>query len=428
VTGVTSSNCFAGGFFGNLGWNADLGYMGHKVTDCTADVDIITKVATAGGFVGSATNSNNNSMYATFENCVAKGDVTVVEDGTANVGGFAGDADRGVYTNCSAEGTVTNNGTGFAGGFIGYIKDTNPKYDHRYPAGTRDYLVDVQTFDNCKGSMDPFFGGVADSKPVSELVNKESYVASVGEVYYTDFANALAAAMAGDVKTIVLHAPMVITEDTTLDLTGLTLDGNGILPAIRIQNGASVIVKGGNFINETSYLFILGASDGSSKGNLTIEDGSFEAQTTIASVTKGTLTIEGGEFKAAEGTYGATYLLNCIDANYKDGSAVIEITGGRFYGFNPADNAAEGAGTNFCAYGYAGKLDETTGYYSVVIADILEIWTKEDLIAFAEICRSGNNLSGKTVKLMADIDFGWDEWLPFNFYGTFDGNNHTISN
>ena len=426
VTGVTSADCFAGGFFGNLGWNADLGQMGHKVTDCSADVDIVTKVAPAGGFVGSATNSNNNSMYATFTDCVAKGDVTVVEGGTANIGGFAGNADRGMYTDCVAEGTLTNNGTGYTGGFIGYIKDTTPKYDGRYPAGTRDYLVDVLTFDTCKGSVDPFIGAVADTKPASELINKDSYVASVGNAYYADFENAVAAAQAGDIKDIVLHAPVVITEDTTLDLTGLTVDGNGVYPAFRIQNGANVTVKGGTVTN-SDYVFVLGASDGSSAGNLTIESGSYTGTTSVISVTKGTLTVLGGEFKAAESEYGATYLLNCIDGNYKDGSAKIIVKGGTFYGFDPKNNAAEGAETNFCANNYT--TTEADDVFTVVVADPFNIYTVDDLFEFAALANSGNNFSGWTVNLMADIDLGGMTWTPIaSFAGNFVGNNHIISN
>ena len=170
ASGVTSADCFAGGFFGNLGWNADLGQMGHVITDCTADVDIITKVALAGGFVGSATNSNDNSMYATFNNCVADGDVTCVEEGTAPIGGFAGDADRGVYNDCEANGAVTNSGTGNKGGFIGEFKDVTPKYDHRYPAGTRDYNVEVSTIKDCKGStsVDKMIGSTAEEVELTE--------------------------------------------------------------------------------------------------------------------------------------------------------------------------------------------------------------------------------------------------------------------
>jgi hypothetical protein len=45
-------------------------------------------------------------------------------------------------------------------------------------------------------------------------------------------------------------------------------------------------------------------------------------------------------------------MLNCIDANYTNGTAVISVSGGSFYGFDPGDNAAEGEGTNFLADGY----------------------------------------------------------------------------
>ena len=147
ATGVTGENNSVGGFFGNLGWNADLGQKGHVVTNCSADVDVISGGAPAGGFVGSATNLNNASMYAEFYNCVATGDVT---NTNGYAGGFAGDADRGLYNNCNASGKVTGN---YAGGFIGAIEDVTPKYDHRYPAGTRDYLVDEIFITNCVGSV-----------------------------------------------------------------------------------------------------------------------------------------------------------------------------------------------------------------------------------------------------------------------------------
>ena len=38
----------------------------------------------------------------TLIGCEAKGTVTLVEGGTANIGGFVGQTDRGIYVNCSA--------------------------------------------------------------------------------------------------------------------------------------------------------------------------------------------------------------------------------------------------------------------------------------------------------------------------------------
>lgn len=47
------------------------------------------------------------------------------------------------------------------------------------------------------------------------------------------------------------------------------------------------------------------------------------------------------------------FVLNCYDANRRNGTAKIIVTGGTFIGFNPGDCKAEGDGTNFVAPGYA---------------------------------------------------------------------------
>ena len=240
-----------------------------------------------------------------------------------------------------------------------------------------------------------------------------------------------------------VEEPIVVNFPMTLDLNGKTLTGtekNGeqVYPMIRVQNGASVTVKNGSMVND-DYVFVLGASDGSSEGYLTIESGSYTGETTVASVTKGELTVTGGEFKTTEGEYDATYLLNCIDANYKDGSAKITVTGGTFHGFNPENNAAEGEGTNFVAVGYR-AVDNQDNSWTVSEWNG-EIWTKEDLEYFAALVDAGVSFEGKTVKLMADIDlYEVDEngeRVTFNpignnsaavFDGTFDGQYHTIKN
>ena len=63
-----------------------------------------------------------------------------------------------------------------------------------------------------------------------------------------------------------------------------------------------------------------------------------------------------------------TYLINCIDANYKNDSAKVEIRGGTFVNFNPADNGAEGKGTNFVADGYKVTSEQhgSETWYTVV--------------------------------------------------------------
>lgn len=72
------------------------------------------------------------------------------------------------------------------------------------------------------------------------------------------------------------------------------------------------------------------------------------------------------------------------------------------------------------------------------IEETIEIGTVDELKAFRDAVNSGTTYSGKTVKLTADIDLSDESnWTPIGnlvayesrtFYGTFDGDGHTISN
>lgn len=105
--------------------------------------------------------------------------------------------------------------------------------------------------------------------------------------------------------------------------------------------------------------------------NLTITGGSYYGGGTAVQVQKGTLTITGGHFavEAFGEPYGYNFLLNCVDSAYKNGSAKIIVKGGTFVNFDPSNNTAEGAGTNFVADGYkVVSASQTNGevWYTVV--------------------------------------------------------------
>ena len=94
---------------------------------------------------------------------------------------------------------------------------------------------------------------------------------------------------------------------------------------------------------------------------------------TAIQVQKGELEINGGFFdmaptcKAQVPQY-AKYVVNCIDANYKNGTAKITIRGGTFVNFDPSADP-EGAGTSYVANGYK-VISETQAngdvWYTVV--------------------------------------------------------------
>lgn len=59
--------------------------------------------------------------------------------------------------------------------------------------------------------------------------------------------------------------------------------------------------------------------------------------------------------------------------------------------------------------------------------------TADELAGLAQLVNEGNTFKGVTIYLGDDIDLANQEWTPIgksgaNFQGTFDGQNHTISN
>lgn len=105
--------------------------------------------------------------------------------------------------------------------------------------------------------------------------------------------------------------------------------------------------------------------------SLTINGGYYYGGGTAIQVQKGTLVINGGTFAVepySSPVYGYEFLLNCIDANYKNGTAKIIVKGGTFVNFDPSNNAAEGEGTNFVAEGYEVVSEQhgTDTWYTVV--------------------------------------------------------------
>ena len=115
-------------------------------------------------------------------------------------------------------------------------------------------------------------------------------------------------------------------------------------------------VGGGKMVNNAeSYGIWTGA-----EGNVVnIYGGRFEAYTHVMYAYLGEINIYGGEFKMLgenadldeKGHY--KFLLNCYDANFTAGTARINVYGGRYYNFNPAEVYGEpGAPISYVAEGY----------------------------------------------------------------------------
>ena len=192
----------------------------------------------------------------------------------------------------------------------------------------------------------------------SYTVKAES-VAEVGGKKYTSLADAVADAESGAtvklLKDVGLPGYVVIDKSITLDLNGKKLYNtvdiwNESNALVRIKNGADVTITGnGTMSAKENDCYAIAVV----KGNLTIENGTFIGNVSAVQVEDGHLAINGGKFDLLQKWEGkSTFLINCIDAAYRDGTAKVSITGGTFVDFNPANNEAEGAGTNFLATGY----------------------------------------------------------------------------
>jgi hypothetical protein len=113
------------------------------------------------------------------------------------------------------------------------------------------------------------------------------------------------------------------------------------------------------FINTAPETVYASAVFATGTANLTIENGTYiGAAEAVFAQANAQVVINGGSFKSTE--YPA-FTLNLKDTARNTASMLVN--GGSFYQFNPADNKAEGEGTNFVA---AGKTVEQDGEWYVV--------------------------------------------------------------
>ena len=151
-------------------------------------------------------------------------------------------------------------------------------------------------------------------------------------------------------------AEFFINADTTINAA----EGGGVFCSDKVGAGSSKYI-GGPYVAHVNGENIV----------VTVNGGFYHGGGTTFNVEKGTLIVNGGFFQVTPDidTNDCRYTLNCIDANYKNGTANIIVKGGIFVNFDPSNNLAEGANTNFVAPGYKVISETQTNgdvYYTVV--------------------------------------------------------------
>ena len=234
---------------------------------------------------------------------------------------------------------------------------------------------------------------------------------------------ASAVAMGGKVvlqDNIEVASTLVVEKDLVLELNGKTLTNN-------VANAATdVIVVGKDAIltiNGEGTVEAVSGNDGYpviADGIVVINGGTFKSgvdannkpNAVIYARGNGEIYVNGGNFPNANNS---GFVLNKKDADRA--TTIIEVTGGTFTGFNPADNAAENPGTDFLAEGYVSyELEE--GEWTVVPANtVIEVAAAQAITAVAA-------QGGKAV-LVSDVTLA--ESLAVEGNLTVDLNGKTLS-
>ena len=246
---------------------------------------------------------------------------------------------------------------------------------------------------------------------------KVAPVAKIGTVEYATLADAIAAAKDGDTVTLTadINTPETsyyIQKSLTIDLGGKTLTGSGYDGVFNIEGeNAAVLIKNGKIVaveqTGTAGKYTMAVWACAAGCEVTLEDLDVSQQIThtddkqmdMIYTSKGTIIINSGRFES--GT--SAWTLNCKDSAYKAGTAKIIVNGGTFVGYDPRNNAAEGAGTSFVAPGVG--VDAVDGSFTAKAGMTAQVMDAKgaSVKAFATLAEAiAAAAKGSTVTLLAD--------------------------
>lgn len=265
-------------------------------------------------------------------------------------------------------------------------------------------------------------------------------VASINGKNYLTLQEAVA--VGGEVKLLKdvdISETVIVAKAVKLDLNGKTIGNTNDLWEKRADDWSLLSVRAGGDLTITGNgtlkakendCYAVDVQDGAT---LTIENGTFVGNIHAVYVYQGELTVKGGAYsiqqKYPDAAKADEFVLNCYDEHRTEGTAKITVTGGIFEKFNPANCAAEGAGTNFVAAGYAAKKLEDDKYEVVALFDG-GTGTAEDpfLIATSKQFKAIDQLNGAPYcfKQTADIAVAAGDEVT-KFAGVYDGGNQELS-
>ena len=262
-------------------------------------------------------------------------------------------------------------------------------------------------------------------------------VAQIGETTYATLKAAFEGAKDGDTITLTndikVEDTLVVTKTLTLDLAGHTLsnekniwsDDNWSLISVR-GNGNLTITGNGKLEAKKDDCYPVDVQDEGAQ--LTIEDGTFIGNIHAVYVETGAAYIKGGTYsvqqKYSDSSKADEFVLNLYDANRRNGTAKLSVSGGIFVAFNPANCQAEAQGTNFCAAGYTTSTKDNNTYTVVEGENAAVANAGANYNTLANAISSAD--SGDTVTLLKDTKE--DITIPAGKIITLDLNGNKLTN
>ena len=262
-------------------------------------------------------------------------------------------------------------------------------------------------------------------------------VAQIGGTTYATLKAAFEGAKDGDTITLTdnikVEDTLVVTKTLTLDLAEHILfnekdiwsDDNWSLISVR-GNGNLTITGNGTLKAKKDDCYPVDVQDEGAQ--LTIESGTFIGNIHAVYVETGAAYIKGGTYsvqqKYSESSKADEFVLNLYDANRRNGTAKLSVSGGIFVAFNPANCQAEAQGTNFCAAGYTTSTEDNNTYTVVEGENAAVANAGANYNTLANAISSAD--SGDTVTLLKDTKE--DITIPAGKIITLDLNGNKLTN
>ena len=241
---------------------------------------------------------------------------------------------------------------------------------------------------------------------------------SAYEVAYVATAEDLVAALNGG-SSVVLEQNLVVSSEmhivipegktVTLNLNGKTISNTEDIwseakkeyQMLNVDGAGTLVLTGkGKIDAKENDCYCINVRGGA---HLIIENGTYVGNVSAIQVDEGVCEIKDGVFNLKQ-VWTPNFLLNCIDRNYKNGKAKFIVTGGTFVGFNPADNKAEGVGTNFVADGYGAIRTTYQGKEAWKVVKLTEVTSLEDI----KNAKAGSNIAVNNTITMTNPMMGYN--------------------